>query len=669
MTIHLSGPEKSPGILRFAEKAFFVFAILFFALPAGLLAQYRPGLQNSVWKATALPLKKGTELYFQHDTLVFVDMEGNEPPDYYRWWLRGDTLYVQTIPNLSIACADGEAALYKLFWSQNGDKLLLKPLSDPCIPRFTAFVSQSPWYRKREQESERNDWHFLDPDKDRVAGAALYSAYKMLKFRKPKPIVVAVMDTPIDYEHEDLKEVMWKNEKEIPGNHIDDDKNGFTDDVHGWFFNCSKSGIQVSADHPEETRVYRAGRKKFEGMNQPPTDKAALYEYKIFQRAKTKFEAGLKKAMQYKMVFSDSMRFAMVLDEMLKRVQNGESRELQPADSFTTAAEVVVKEIYRPGQQAFHQFVRNMRTNFPVLRERKSAMWKLDYNPDINPREAVSENPEQFLEKGYGAGFLRNPGSEDLDHGTHVAGIIGARRANGTGAEGIADQVKIMSLGVVPSRGDERDKDIANAIRYAADNGAKIINMSFAKPISPDKKLIDQAIQYAENKGVLMIHAAGNSSDNSDSLYYFPIGQYDNGKSCRTWLNVGNSAPKLNENLAAGSSNYGKKSVHLFAPGQGIFSTIPSNMYENFSGTSMASPVVAGVAALIWSYFPAFSAEDIREILIKSVHKPDLMVKKPGSKNMVPFSSLSESGGIVHAAAAVALAEQKEILRIKKGRK
>jgi subtilisin family serine protease len=224
-----------------------------------------------------------------------------------------------------------------------------------------------------------------------------------------------------------------------------------------------------------------------------------------------------------------------------------------------------------------------------------------------------------------------------------------------------------MSLGVVPSRGDERDKDIANAIRYAADNGARIINMSFAKTFSPFKKSIDQAIEYAEKKGVLMIHAAGNSGENSDSVYHFPIEKYDNGKVCQTWLNVGNSGPHLDENLVAGTSNYGKKGVHLFAPGQEIFSSVPGNLYESFSGTSMAAPVVTGVAALVWSYFPSLNAAEIRDILIQSAYKPDLLVKKPGQKVRVPFSSLSVSEGIVNARSAVILAEQTERAKKKKG--
>jgi subtilisin family serine protease len=663
---------SKPAFKTLSMKVYSVALLLFWIGSHCLMAQYRPGLSHSVWKGTAMPMKKGTELYFQNDTLAFVDLEGEEPTDYYKWWVHGDTLSILTLPELSIACSERETAWYKIFFSQNGEKLLLKPLSDKCMPRFTALVSQSPWYRKRDSETQRNDWHFLDPDKEGIAGAAIYSAYRLMKFRKAHPIVVAVMDTPADYEHEDLKGVLWKNEKEIPENQTDDDQNGFVDDVRGWFFNCSKAGEPVSDDQPEETRIYRAGRKKYENLSQPPTDKAELYEYKIFMRAKAKFETGKKRAHDFKRVFADSLRFAQALEKMLRQYQiKGDSALYHsgvPAeDTFSVSAGVVVRALYNPRYQAFHQFVRNMRTRFPLLRQSMSVLWKMEYNPDVNPREKVSENPGIFWEKGYGAGFLANPAAAESDHGTHVAGIIGARTGNGIGAEGISDQVRIMSLGVVPSRGDERDKDIANAIRYAADNGARIINMSFAKTFSPFKKSIDQAIEYAEKKGVLMIHAAGNSGENSDSVYHFPIEKYDNGKVCQTWLNVGNSSPHLDENLVAGTSNYGKKGVHLFAPGQEIFSSVPGNLYESFSGTSMAAPVVTGVAALVWSYFPSLNAAEIRDILIQSAYKPDLLVKKPGQKVRVPFSSLSVSEGIVNARSAVILAEQTERAKKKKG--
>jgi cell wall-associated protease len=266
----------------------------------------------------------------------------------------------------------------------------------------------------------------------------------------------------------------------------------------------------------------------------------------------------------------------------------------------------------------------------------------------------VGDNYSNLFEKGYGNNDVKGP---DPLHGTHVAGIIAADRKNSVGIKGIADNVKIMVLRAVPN-GDERDKDIANAIIYAVDNGAKIINMSFGKSFSPEKEVVDKAVKYAEQKGVLLIHAAGNDGDDIDVEKNFPTKKYLNGKEAKNWIEVGASAWGRNENFVGGFSNYGKKSVSLFAPGVQIYSTTPGNTYKNEDGTSMASPSTAGVAALLMSYFPDLSILQVKDILLKSTRKFDnLKVQKPGSKDIVPFSELSSSGGLVNAYEAVKMAQ------------
>jgi subtilisin family serine protease len=247
-------------------------------------------------------------------------------------------------------------------------------------------------------------------------------------------------------------------------------------------------------------------------------------------------------------------------------------------------------------------------------------------------------------------------------HGTHVSGIIAAARNNGIGIDGVANNVKIMAIRAVPD-GDERDKDVANAIRYAVDNGAQIVNMSFGKAFSPNKSYVDEAIKYAESKGVLLVHAAGNSGENSDIAKNYPNKYVTKKKVAGNWIEVGASAWGDGDKLAASFSNYGKKNVDLFAPGVEIYSTTPGNKYESLQGTSMASPVTAGVAAILLSYFPDLSAADLKDILMKSVRTFDgLMVVKPGTKDeMVDFTSLSVSGGIVNAFTAVKLADSRKI--------
>jgi subtilisin family serine protease len=247
-------------------------------------------------------------------------------------------------------------------------------------------------------------------------------------------------------------------------------------------------------------------------------------------------------------------------------------------------------------------------------------------------------------------------GSDNLSHGTHVAGIIGAKRNNGKGIDGIADQVILMPIVATTAKGDERDKDVANAIRYAVDNGARIINMSFSKRFSSDKQLVDEAFRYAEQNQVLIIHAAGNDGNDLDTATYYPIPYDQNGRRFSNLITVGWSRPLFNERLAHPNSNYGQD-VDLFAPGSDILSTVPGNSYDYKSGSSMSTPVVTGVAALLWSYFPKLTMLQLKTILLRSTYKPRIMVNRPGSKTLVPFSSLSATGGILNARNAVEMAK------------
>jgi subtilisin family serine protease len=275
------------------------------------------------------------------------------------------------------------------------------------------------------------------------------------------------------------------------------------------------------------------------------------------------------------------------------------------------------------------------------------------YNPDFNSRSIVSDDYANSLEKIYGNNDVKGTGPV---HGTHVAGIIAANRKNDIGMKGIADNVRIMAIRAVPN-GDERDKDIANAIRYAVDNGALVVNMSFGKDYSPQKEAVDNAVRYAESKGVLLVHGAGNDNDDNDTKPSFPSRYYKDGKEATNWLEVGASAWGADTTLVADFSNYGKKTVDVFAPGVRIYSTTPANTYREQDGTSMASPAAAGVAALLMSYFPTLTASNVREILKQSSRKFDnLPVRKPGGKEFVHLKDISISGGLVNAYEAVKLA-------------
>jgi len=282
---------------------------------------------------------------------------------------------------------------------------------------------------------------------------------------------------------------------------------------------------------------------------------------------------------------------------------------------------------------------------------------EFQFNVDYDPRTIIGDNPNLLQETGYGNNDVIGVGTDNF-HGTHVAGIIAAKRGNELGIDGVADDVRIMALRAVPN-GDEHDKDIANAIRYAVDNGAKIINMSFGKGYSPHKNFVDEAVKYAEEKDVLLIHAAGNSSFDIDVKNNYPTKQFTKKGVASNWLEIGASGWGEDDNLAADFSNFGRNSVDLFAPGVQIFSTAPGNEYLSAQGTSMASPVTAGVAAILLSYYPHLSAADLKNIIMQSSRKfAGLKVVKPGTKDeLVDFSDLSISGGVVNAFEAVKLAE------------
>ena len=640
------------------------FALLFVGSCICSQAQIKLTLSGTVWKGTELPTKKGTELYFQNDTLVIVDLEGYNPADQYLTRQKGDTLFLSLIEENSFACREEKPARYKIFWANNGEKLYLKPLEDACITRFTLLVSESPWLRKREDNELRNDWYFLDPEKDKVPGISLYQAYNLLKFRKSSPVIVAVIDCPADYTHEDLKEKMWVNAQEIPDNKFDDDKNGHKDDVNGWFFNCSPLGIPIQNEQPEATQIYAMWKPRFDSLQGKKLTARDQRDLKVFEKAKIEYEKGREITDGLKILFSDSIKFRITLEKLLNQASEPVTKDQiidwkMNADAYETGIIDLIFKTFRPAFQNFAQYVSQTKRNFSSLKREQSEKWLYTFNPDFNPRQPIGDHPEKFAEKMYGSGFLKQTSSMENDHGTHVAGIIGAKRGNGKGIDGIAENVKVMTLGAVPSAGDERDKDVANCIRYAVDNGAKIINMSFAKRFSPFKPEVDAAVLYAESKGALFINASGNSCLNTDSVPFYPTGTFENGNVSKTWIEVGNSTHLLNEVLVARTSNYGKKTVDLFAPGSSIFSTTPGNTYESFTGTSMSAPVVSGVAALIWSYFPTLTATELKVVLLESVYIPEIKeVGKPGTDILVPFSSLSKTGGILNAKRAVFAAEK-----------
>lgn len=515
------------------------------------------------------------------------------------------------------------------------------------------------------------DWYLKDPSLDHTPGASIEKAYdSLLKGRPSKTVIVAVLDGGVDIEHEDLKAVIWKNPGEIEGNGIDDDHNGYIDDIHGWNFIGGKEG-NVKEDTYEITREYVRLRDKFADMDEKKIPKADKKDYVHYLDLKSKFEKRKAKEadeydlakQQYRLyqniekniLFSiDTLTVVLKKDKLtVHDVENFKPSE--PALLFSKGLLMrMLKSTEKNDLDSLQMEISSTVSYFKSLVDYYSTIVDYGYNEEFNSRLIVGDSVQNFLQKYYGNNDVKGP---DAEHGTHVAGTIAADRKNEIGIKGIADNVRIMPVRVVPN-GDERDKDVANGIRYAADNGARIINMSFGKSYSPQKKVVDDAVKYAIGKGVLLIHASGNDNQDIEKNPDYPNRYFLDGTQAKGWLEVGASTWNADENFVADFSNYGKKTVDLFSPGKEIYATIPDNEYKNLNGTSMAAPIVSGVAAMLMSYFPDLTAVQVADIIKKSTRKFDgLKVKRPGG-GKVNFSELSNTGGLINAfdAARMALA-------------
>jgi len=511
----------------------------------------------------------------------------------------------------------------------------------------------------RAQDISLRGWHLKDKTTDGFYGISLDEAYHFLVSQQLKstPVIVAVLDSGIDTTHEDLKPVLWLNSKEIPGNHKDDDKNGFADDVHGWNFLGNPDGRNVADGGSEWIRVYWRFKDKYEGktINADSLTPQQRYEYSNWQKARGGVvNQGMKEEQLGNLrQFLENVGFC---DSVMKKALGKTEYAKSDIASFVPASELdkkvksylieIFKEASTP-EMNNTALIKDVK-DYLAGEERKSTADKI-------PPEAVHLNITGDDERD---GRISYYGNTDIqaakpDHGTHVSGIIAAVRNNGIGMDGIADNVKIMMVRTVPE-GDEFDKDIAMGIRYAVDNGAKVISMSFGKSLSPDKKLIDEAVRYAASKDVLLVQGAGNSKRNIDAYDNFPNPKYLFTDSLApNWITVG--ASDVN-GMAADFSNYGTKAVDVFAPGVAIYSTFPGSKYISFDGTSMATPVVSGIAALLRSYFPKLPATAIKKIIEQSAVMPADKTVKPGTTNKVLMNELCKSGGIVNAFNAVKIA-------------
>lgn len=488
-----------------------------------------------------------------------------------------------------------------------------------------------------------------------VYGVNTEKAWQFLKEhnRKASPLVVGILDGGVQADHIDLAENMWVNPKEKPGNGKDDDNNGYIDDVNGWNFIGGKDGKDVDGDNLESVRVYKGYLPLFESSD---AAKNKENETKFSEKYEDYLKLKSKIAKKQAEARSNVAQYTALKDQV--------DKGFQPLIEFFGDEPINEDNLskYQPTEESMMALMmfgmtpkeewegRTMKQIHQEISEQLGEgieyfQSQLDYhyNPDFESRGIVGDDYSNKTESKYGNNDVEGP---DALHGTHVAGLVSAVRGNGKGIDGIAgNSVKLMGVRTVPN-GDERDKDVANSIRYAVDNGAKILNMSFGKDYSPDKKVVWDAMRYAEKKGALLVKAAGNDNLDIDTDIHYPTNFDDNGnKIIESVITVGASNPDPNA-LKASFSNYGKKSVDVFAPGNQILSTVPHDKFKELQGTSMASPITAGVAALVWSHYPKLTAVEVKQIIMNSVNKNDQL------------KDISVSGGVIDAYKAVQLAEE-----------
>jgi subtilisin family serine protease len=513
---------------------------------------------------------------------------------------------------------------------------------------FTIGISN--FFYSQESTEEILNWYNGDKP-----GMETEKAYKMLKNKKSQTVVVAVIDSGIDIEHEDLKGKIWINTDEIANNGIDDDKNGYVDDIHGWNYLGNSKGEHLNEANLEKTRILRKLSAKFESVDPETISSGEKSEFELYQKVKSEVDEELK-------MYSMYLTQLKPLPDMIKQAPSILAEKLGKTNY--TLEDI---DAWKPEDQQGKMW---KRLGTALLKgeiseksitdqiEQLDQMVNYNLNVSFIDREIVGDNPDDFSDRKYGNPDVEGP---DALHGTHVGGIIGSTRGNGLGGDGVAENVLLMSLRAVPN-GDEFDKDIALAVRYAVDNGAQVINMSFGKAYSPHQKEVYEAFQYADSKGVLLVHAAGNDAANVDvnpnfptSLYSFQTVQLDH------FLTIGASTRIAKEELAATFSNFGQTKVDVFAPGYEIYNTVPQSSYMKLQGTSMAAPMVSGVAALLKSYFPTLSMSEIKKVMLESAtsYKGKKQLK-PGTEELVDFAQLSVTGAVINVKSAVQMCAKLE---------
>jgi cell wall-associated protease len=523
--------------------------------------------------------------------------------------------------------------------------------------KLTPIKTPAVIYRNKLPISVRDCWQFLDIEKDTLAGTSLNRAYKeIIKQKKGKPIIVAVIDNYMDIHHEDLKPAIWINKKEIPNNNIDDDHNGYVDDVNGWNFLGNKDEDLLYAN-TESTRILKILEKKYPNFLNFNGNKI---DSLLYIKTTNRYRKDKEEVDQLKVQMSN---YLVKYRNGLKDLQKSFNKNKFTLSQFDSLYKININNNSLVESILFMREVYRLGKTYESLKKdsiKIENQYKTTYKEGYYDRSLLGDNEFDLKYNKYGSNNMwKNIALNH--HGTIVAGIIAANRANKIGVEGFGDQIKIMPIRTTPSGGSEHDKDVSLAIRYAVDNGAKIINMSFGKTSSAYPQLIKEAILFAEINDVLIVAAAGNNSSDNDIEPFYPI-DYDINTGveyCNNFIKVAAITTDADQYFLASFTNYGKKTVDIFAPGYFLKTTYPENRYAYLDGTSMATPIVCGVAAVIRSYYPKLTASQVKQIILDSgVAYDNLKVQVPGEKEGIlkPFSELSKSGKVVNVYNAMIMA-------------
>lgn len=521
-------------------------------------------------------------------------------------------------------------------------------------------IDEMPLKVSELSEIQLKGWGGADLVNDTIPGMSVQKAYNdIIKNNKGKKVIVAVIDSGVDIEHEDLDGVIWTNQDEKANNNVDDDNNGYVDDIHGWNF----LGDAIE-ENLEYTRILKKLRPKFNGVPVGAVKPEDREEFELYQRAKAEYDKEYNEALGIKNQYEGIVQQLQVAHKAVSAQLGKENYTLQELREMK-----VTTEEMQQYKGFLVQVMGNLEGTIPeAITQLKEAIDYFDgrlsthFNLELDGRAVVGDDVDDITDTNYGNANVMGPSTDkdDLKHGTHVAGIIAAERNNNLGIKGVANNVEIMVLRAVPD-GDEYDKDIALAIRYAVDNGASIINTSFGKYFSTHPEWVQDAIRYADENDVLIVNAAGNEGLNLDENEVFPNDQNPRNPQeiSRNMLTVGALNYKYGSGLIAGFSNYGKTNVDVFAPGTKIWSTTPNNEYEYLQGTSMAAPAVAGIAAVIRSYYPKLTDDEVKRVIMDSGLSSNATVIIGGDpSNTKKFNELSTSGKMANLYNALILADQ-----------